>query len=120
MSQLTAIQQLGAVSRTYEATAQSFADIALAAAQAEANYRKVKAVYKLRAMVDGASAVKAEAMADADDDVSAACLAYKTSGAVADSTRARLAQLREQVAVGRSVLVNDRESDRVHAQGSTP
>lgn len=111
------IQQLGAVSREYATKANEYQDIALDAAQAESDYRRERAVCKLRAMSGGASAAKADAIADADDIVSRSCLQYKTSAALCDAAGKKLAQLREQIAVGRTVLVGERELDRLHSQG---
>lgn len=112
-----AMRQLGVVSRRYEEMAVEYRPVAITAAEAEADYRRIKAVTMLKATADGASAAKAEIIADADDEVSAACFAYKTSAAIADAHRARLSQLREQVAVGRSVMVAEREADKLHAGG---
>lgn len=114
----TPIQQLGRVSRAYEALATEYAQICEDAATDEAGYRKTKALHMTRSMADGASAAKAETLADADDEVSQACLAYKLSAAKVAATAAKLRQLHEQVAVGRSVLVSDREQDRIHASGT--
>ena len=111
------IQRLGELSREYERRANAYADVARDAAGNEARYRMLKAQTMLAATQDGASAAKAEIIADANPQVAQACWDYKVSAAVADSARAKLSQLREAVATGRSVLVNERESDRVHAQG---
>lgn len=110
-----AAMKLGTVSRAYEKLASEYESIAADAAIAESEYRKVKAQTMLRATVEGASAAKAEIIADADETVANLCLGYKTSAALADATRAKLTQLREQVAVGRSMMVAEREADRVHA-----
>ena len=114
-----AARQLGKVSRAYEELANEYRDIAHNAALAESEYRRVKAQTMLRATAEGASAAKAEIMADADESVSRLCLSYKIASALADATRAKLTQLREQVAVGRSMMVGEREADRVHAARST-
>src|SRR5664279_4299816 len=107
-----AMRKLGLVSREYEALATEYRAIALNAAEAESNYRKVRAQTMLRAMVnDNASAAKAEIVADADDVVSAECTEYKCRAAIADAARQKLNQLREQVAVGRSVMVAEREQE---------
>lgn len=113
----TPIQRLGQLSREYEGRANDYADIAKTAAANEARYRTVKAQTMLTATGSGASAAKAEIIADADPDVAQACWDFKVSAAVADAARAKLNQLREAVATGRSVLVNEREADRVHAAG---
>lgn len=113
------IQQLGRVSREYELRANEYQGIALDAAQAEADYRREHAVCKLRAMAEGASAAKADAVADADDVVSASCLGYKSAAALCDAAGKKLIQLREQIAVGRSVLVGEREADKLAAAGTS-
>lgn len=109
-------QRLAQVSREYAERAQEYAQIATEAAVREANYRRVKAQTALKAIADGASAAKAEMIADADETVATACLDYKTSAAVCDAASKRLTQLREQVATGRTLLVSERESDRIHAE----
>lgn len=113
------VRRLGVVSRDYERLASEYQDIAIAAAEAESDYRKEKAKAMLVAMADGASAVKAEAQANADDRIAEICRQYKITAALADATRAKLTQLREQVAVGRSMMVAERESDRIHAGSAT-
>lgn len=110
-----AVRRLGVVSRDYERLASEYQDIAIAAAEAESDYRKEKAKAMLLAMAEGASAVKAEALANGDDRIAEICRQYKITAALADSARAKLTQLREQVAVGRSMMVAERESDRIHA-----
>ena len=115
-----AVRRLGIVSRDYERLANEYRDIAQDAAQAESDYRKAKAQRMLRATVEeGASAAKAEIIADADDLVATMCTNYKVTAALSDATRAKLTQLREQVAVGRSMMVAERESDRIHAGSAT-
>lgn len=115
-----AMRQLGVVSRAYEKLATDYRALAIDAAHSESDYRKIKAQTMLREIAAGSSAAKAEVVADADETVADACTAYKVSAAIADSTRAKLTQLREQVAVGRSVLVGEREADKIHSQGGTP
>lgn len=110
-----AAMRLGQISKDYAKLASDYESIAQDAAIAESEYRKVKAQTMLRATAEGASAAKAEIIADADDMVATLCLGYKTSAALADATRAKLTQLREQVAVGRSLMVSERELDKIHA-----
>lgn len=111
------IQQLGAVSREYATKTNEYQGIALDAAQAEAEYRRIHAVTKLKAISDGASAAKADAVADADEVVAAACWQHKSAAALCDAAGKKLIQLREQSAVGRTVLVGERELDKLHSQG---
>lgn len=103
---------------TYQETALGYAGITREAAVAEAEYRRIRAQRMAKATIsEGASAAKAEILADADDAVAAACLRYKVGASVAEATRARLAQLREQVASDRSELAYEREADKFHAAG---
>lgn len=112
------VQRLGAISRQYEALANAYPEIARESAQAESDYRRDKAVRMLKAKVqENASAVFAEVIANADPDVAFSCQQYKLTAAMTDATQKKLSQLREAIATGRSVLVNEREADRFHAQG---
>lgn len=115
--QIDTIRRLGEVSRTYEAAAVAFRDVVQQAARSEAEYRRLKAIAVTRAIAEGASVAKAEYVADADPEVARACMDYKMAGAVADSARSRLAQLRSQMDYGRSVLTSEREADRLHSMG---
>lgn len=113
----TPIQRLGSVSKEYQLKADEYMDLAISAAQHESFYRKIKAQTMLKATAEGASAAKAEIIADADPQVSKACWDYKVTAATVDAAKAKLTQLREQIAVGRSMLVTDRELDKLHANG---
>lgn len=112
-AQVTALAQLGRVSRLYESLTVEYRDVCKEAAETEADYRRMKAVFITRATADGMAVGKAEYAADADKEVAAACMAYKLAAGLAEAAKQRLIQLREQVATGRSVLVTDRESDRI-------
>lgn len=115
--QTATIRRLGEVSRTYEAATVDYGPLADEAAATEADYRRLKALFVTRMVAEGASVSRAEYAADADEQVAAACLAYKLAAATLDAAGKRLWQLRAQFDFGRSVLVNERESDRVHAAG---
>lgn len=115
--QADTIRRLGAISREYEQRANAYETIAIDASRAEAEYRRVHAVAKLKAMHDGASAAKADAIANADPEVSQACMAYKHGAAVADAAAKKLIQMRSQLDYGRSVLTSEREADRIHSSG---
>lgn len=119
---MNAAERLGAVSRAYAEHAQSYEAVALAAAHAEADHRRLRAQVILRhkAAEERMSQAEAEARADADDTVSTAHRERLTTAAVADAHRARLAQLKEQVAVGRSFAVSERAADQIHAGGGGP
>lgn len=115
--QSATVHRLGEVSRAYESAAVEYRPLAEDAAAAEADYRRRKAVFVTRMVADGASVAKAEYAADADPAVADACLAFKMSAAVADAASKRLWQLSAQVEYGRTVLVTEREADKIHAQG---
>jgi hypothetical protein len=110
---------MGAVSQTYEHKAIEYAQVAEDAARAEVAYKRERAKAILHMLNAGSSAAKAEATVDADDVIGQYLLDYKMQAAVADAHRARLTQLRERLAVGRSIMVNERESDKVHAARAT-
>lgn len=118
-TQTAAVRQLGLVSQKYQQMADEYYDVAQAAAEAEAGYRAGKARRMLISTHEGASAARAEIDADADDEVAELCSHYKRSAALADAHRAKLTQLREQVAVGRSILVTERAVDGIHAGSAT-
>jgi hypothetical protein len=110
---------MGAVSHLYETKAVEYAQVAEDAARAESEYKRARAKAILHILADGGSAAKAEGTVDADDHIGELLLAYKLTAATADSHRARLTQLRERLATGRSIMVNEREADKAHMQRAT-
>lgn len=118
--QVDAIRRLGDYSRDYQSAVVEYAAQTKAAAIAEADYRRVKALHITRSCAEGMPVSKAEYAADADDEVAEACMAYKLTAATAESARARLRQIQAAIDVGRSYLVSDREADRLAASGVTP
>lgn len=116
---MSALTRLGEVSRAYQLAADEYRAVAVAAAEAEAAHRseKAKAVLKYRALDDVRSHAEAEARADADDHIADLYRQRLVTAAVADSHKAKLAQLREQVATGRTRVTSEREVDRIHAGG---
>lgn len=112
-----ALGHLGNVSRTYAIKAAEFRDIAVAAAKAEALHKSAKAKAILRAQADGEglSHNRAETIADADDEIGRLLTDRLVAAALADAHKEQLRQLREQVANGRTMVVNAREIDRLHA-----
>lgn len=118
--QVDTIRRLGDVSRTYEKAAVEYGALAVDAAQSEADYRRLKAVFVTRLVNDGSTVTKAEYAADADDAVAAACQRFKLAAALLDAARSRLSQLKSQLDFGRSVLTTEREADRLAASGMTP
>jgi len=112
-----ALGQLGSVSRTYAIKAAEFKDIAVAAAKAEAHHKsaRAKAILRAQAEGEGLSHNRAETIADADDEISRLLMDRLVSAALADAHKEQLRQLKEQNANGRTVVVNAREIDRMHA-----
>ncbi len=117
---MSAVRRLGEVSREYEALATDYAALAREAANAEAEHKRAKARHMVTARAEDPklSAAWAETTADADEAVAALLSDRLLSAAVADAARAKLNQLREAVAVGRSVLVAERTADSIHASGT--
>lgn len=115
--QTETVSHMSSISREYARRATAYEQIALDAATAEAEYRRVHATVKLRAIHEGASAAKADAMADADPDVAGQCLAFKSCAAVVDAAGKKLAQLRAQLDYGRTKLASERAADQIHAAG---
>lgn len=114
-----AAQHLGKVSREYELRAISAADVYTEAARAEAAYKneRAKAVYRHKMSGDRMSVAEAELRADAQDDICELLQARLVKAAAADGLKARLTQLREQNANGRTAVVDERAADQFHANG---
>jgi hypothetical protein len=111
------MDHLGSVSRVYAIKAAEFRDIAVAAAKAEAHHKSARAKEILRAQAEGESLShnRAETIADADDEIGHLLTERLVSAAMADAHKEQLRQLREQNANGRTMVVNAREIDRLHA-----
>ncbi len=116
--QVDTIRRLGEVSRDYEKRASAYETVRVDAAKAEAEYRRIHAEAMLRAMAEGSSAAKSEAIANADAVVADSCWKYKVTDAVADAARAKLSQLRSQLEYGRTVVASERAADQIHASGT--
>ena len=116
---MSALTRLGEVSRAYELAADEYRPVVVAAAEAEAAHRseKAKAILRFKALDDCRSHAEAEARADADELIGDLYRQRLVTAAVADSHKAKLAQLREQVATGRTRVTSEREVDRIHAGG---
>lgn len=114
-----ALRRLGAVSAEYERLARDYGQVADVAARAEAEHRKerAKAIVWHKTSAEKVSMAEAETRAEADDNVSRLYLERLVSAAASDAARAKLHQLREQVAVGRSFAAAEREADRITATG---
>lgn len=114
-----ALNHLAAVSNAYQEWADGYADVADAAAQAEAEHKSARARFMLAARATGLAKSQAEAEmhAEADPEVSARYLKRLTTKAKAEAHLEKLRQLRSQNDNGRSYTATERELDRMHAQG---
>lgn len=113
--QSATIAQMGRVSREYEAKASEYRELSLNAVSAERDYRHQRAVFMAEQMAAGASAAKAEVMADADDRIESLAVKYRMSQVVREAALEKLRQLRSQLEVGRTVVASERDWDRIHA-----
>lgn len=114
-----ALRRLGTVSAEYATRAEEYAGIADEAARAEAEHRKerAKAIVWHKTSAEKISMAEAETRAEADENVSRLYLDRLVKAAAADAARARLHQLKEQTAVGRSFAAAERFGDELHAKG---
>jgi hypothetical protein len=110
---------MGEVSREYELKARESEGIYTAAARAESAYKheKAKRVIRFKESGEKMSVAEAETRADADDAIAELYQTRLVAQAVADAHKAKLAQLREQVAVGRTAVVDERAADQFHSRG---
>ena len=116
---MTALSRLGEVSRAYELAADEYRAFVVDAAEAEAAHRsgKAKTILRFKALEDVRSHAEAEARADADEEIADLYRRRLVTAALAESHKAKLQQLREQVATGRTRVTSEREVDRIHAGG---
>jgi hypothetical protein len=110
------VRRMGEVSREYELKANSAEQVYEEAARAESAYKN-EAVLKNKLSVERMSVAEAELRADAQDDIAELLQNRLVKQAVADALKAKLAQLREQVAVGRTAVVDERAGDQFHSRG---
>lgn len=113
------VRRLGQISREYEVKAGEYEALAIAAARADAAYKvgKARHMARLKAEDPKASQSWADTLADADSDIAVLLEERFITAAVVDAAAKKLAQLKEAVAVGRSVVASEREADRQHAAG---
>lgn len=118
----SALAHLGQVSALYAELAQAYEAVALTAANAEAEHKRARAqtILRVKASEERMSHAEAETRAEADEHVAELYRQRVTTAAVADAHRARLSQLKEQVAVGRSFAVAERTADTLETRGSIP
>lgn len=114
------VQRLGQISREYEVKAGEYEALAIAAAKADAAYKvgKARHMARLKAEDPKASQSWADTLADADPDIAVLLEERFITAAVVDAAGKKLAQLKEAIAVGRSVYAGEREADRIHASGT--
>lgn len=114
-----AVRRMGEVSREYELKANTAEQVYTDAARAEASYKneRAKAVLAHKLSGERMSVAEAELRADAQDDIAELLQNRLVKSAVADALKAKLMQLREQVASGRTVVVDERAADQFHARG---
>ena len=115
-----AITTLGMASRKYEQATSEFRQIAVDAAEAEAEHKREAAKFKLGAQAEAegkTSVAYLDMLAEADDRIAGLYRDRLVKAALLDSATKQLQQLRERVATGRTYVASEREADRVHAEG---
>lgn len=114
-----ALTHLGSVSVEYAKWADGARAVLTNAAQAEAEYRSLKAKAKLTFRTTGGAKSDAEAETRADADAHVAMLLHQrlVTRAIADSHLEKLRQLRSQNENGRTYASTERTLDQMHAQG---
>lgn len=113
------IRHLGNVSRDYQIKADTADEIYTAAAEADAAHKHAhaKAVLQFKESGERMSQGEAETRADADDGVAELYRDKVVTKAKAEALKAKLTQLREQNANGRTAVVDERGVDDLHARG---
>lgn len=116
------LRRLGDVSRFYEQKADSAEKVYVDAAEADATYKheRAKAVLRHKGSGGPMSQGEAETRADADDQIYQFHRDKVVLSAKAEALKAKLVQLKEQNANGRTATVDERKVDEFHAQGGTP
>jgi hypothetical protein len=115
---MNAMDDLLAASRHYQQVANNYRRIAIEAAEAEAAHKSARAQAMLRfkaSTSERMSHAEAETRAEADDAIAGLYRDRLVKAALAEAHREKLRQLREQVATGRTAVVAERETDRLHA-----
>jgi hypothetical protein len=114
-----AVRRMGEVSREYELRADSAEQVYTDAARAEAAYKhqRARAVLRHKLSGDRMSVAEAEIRADAQDDIAELHQRRLTTQAASDALKAKLTQMREQNANGRTAVVDERAVDTIHARG---
>lgn len=115
-------RRLGEVSQAYEMKADEYEQVCKDLPKAESAYTKAKAVFKVEArFAAGAdskvSDVELETRAQADDKISDLYARFLELKYAEVSIAAKLRQLKTQNENGRTLVVNEREVDKIHANG---
>jgi hypothetical protein len=92
-------------------------DQAIAAAEAESEYKKARATRFLlvRRSGEAKSVADADAMVESDDTVADLYTKRLVASAMADSTKQKILSLREQIGYERSMMADRRAQDQFHA-----
>jgi hypothetical protein len=103
----------------YEVKADEYITVCTDLAEAKAEYTHVKAVFKIREKMNlsKVSDVELETRAHADDKIAGLYRQMLLCEAAEKSLEAKLRQLKEQQANGRTAVVQEREVDQIHANG---
>jgi hypothetical protein len=114
------LRRLGDVSRAYDLKADTADEVYTAAAEADATHKHAhaKAVLEFKESGERMSQGEAEARADADDHIAGLYRDKVVTKAKAEALKAKLVQMREQQANGRTAVVDERAVDEGHARGS--
>lgn len=113
------IRHLGNVSRAYEVKADTADEVYTSAANADATHKHqhAKTVLIFKESGERMSQGEAETRADADDRIAELYRDKVVSKAKAEALKAKLIQMREQQANGRTAVVDERGVDESHARG---
>jgi hypothetical protein len=113
------VNRLGEVSRAYDLKANTADEVYTAAAEAEATHKHehAKAVLRFKESGERMSQGEAETRADADDEIAKLYRDKVVTKAKAEALKAKLTQMREQQANGRTAVVDERGVDEGHARG---
>lgn len=115
-----ALKHLGQVSRVYELKADEYINVCTDLAEAKAAYTYAKSLFKMEKKLDflKISDVELETRAHADEKIAGLYRKMLLCEAAEKSLEAKLRQLKEQQANGRTAVVQEREVDQLHANGS--
>ena len=115
-------QRLGQVSQAYELKANEYETVCDELAAVEAAYTKAKAVFKVTARHNAGpderlTDVELETRAHATDEIAAIHAEFLRLKYAEKSIEQKLRQLKTQNDNGRTLVVNEREVDKIHAHG---